>query len=71
MAVVDIAELCELRAAICRRILDDLPEWFGIPDAKAAYIAGSDSLPMFAARIAGETVGFVSLKRNIDFAVEL
>lgn len=69
MAVVDIAELCELRAAICRRILDDLPEWFGIPDAKAAYIAGS--LPMFAARIAGETVGFVSLKRNIDFAVEL
>jgi ribosomal protein S18 acetylase RimI-like enzyme len=67
----ETSEVCAFRAAICRQILDDLPEWFGIPDAKAAFVAGSDSLPMFAARIDGEPVGFVSLKRHTDFAAEV
>ena len=66
-----ICEVRDGRAAICRRILDDLPEWFGIPEAKAAYIAGSDALPMFAATVDGEGVGFISLKRHSDYAAEV
>ena len=56
---------------MCRRVLDDLPDWFGIPEAKEAYILGCDQLPMFAAIVGGETAGFISLKRHTDFAVEV
>jgi GNAT superfamily N-acetyltransferase len=66
-----IADVHDGRAAICRQILDDLPEWFGIPEAKAAYIARSDALPMIAASLCGEHIGFVSLNRHTDFAAEV
>lgn len=66
-----VHDVCTGRSAICREILDDLPEWFGIPEAKAAYIAACDSLPMFVATIEGKPRGFVSLKRHTDFAAEV
>lgn len=43
----------------------------GIPDANAAYIAGVDLLPMFAVRIDGKNIGFVSLKIHTEFAAEV
>ena len=33
---------------VCRDILDDLPEWFGSPEAKEAYIDNASRLPMLA-----------------------
>jgi GNAT superfamily N-acetyltransferase len=59
------------KADICRLVLDDLPNWFGIPEANAAYVAASESLPMFACRHGKETIGFVSLKPHTPFAVEM
>lgn len=66
-----ISEVTEGQEIICRQILDDLPEWFGIPEAKSAYITASAKLPMLAANFKDETVGFVSLKHHTDFAAEL
>jgi hypothetical protein len=36
------------RGAICRQVLESLPEWFGIPAAIKTYVAESDHLPMLA-----------------------
>lgn len=66
-----ISEVTEGREIISRQILDDLPEWFGIPEAKSAYITDLAKLPMLVANFKHETVGFVSLKHHTDFAVEL
>jgi len=69
--MVEIIECHEGKEALCREVLDDLPEWFGLAKAKANYIAASAELPMLAARVDGQAIGFVSLKLQTDFAVEL
>jgi GNAT superfamily N-acetyltransferase len=71
MPMIDVAEMHNGKAALCREVLDDLPEWFGIADAKAAYVAASTQLPMLAGRLDGEVVAFVSLKPHTDFSIEL
>jgi ribosomal protein S18 acetylase RimI-like enzyme len=69
--MIEVSEMHDGKAALCREILDDLPEWFGIADAKAAYVAASTQLPMLAGRLDGEVVAFVSLKPHTDLSVEL
>jgi len=68
MTIIDVYEG---QSDLCREILDDLPEWFGIPDAKAGYIEAASGLPMIAARHAGQLAGIVSLKLHTDYALEL
>ena len=68
--MMEIAELHGGRADICREILDDLPEWLGLPEAKAAYIAASEKLPMLVGHAEGQLAGFISLKRYTSFAAE-
>jgi ribosomal protein S18 acetylase RimI-like enzyme len=58
------------RADRCRDVLDDLPEWFGIPDSKAAYIAASSDMPMLGWCDEREFAGFLSLKHT-PFAAEV
>lgn len=66
-----VAEVSDGKADLCRAILADLPEWFGIPAATAAYVAAADSLPMLAAYDpTGTPVGFVSLKHQTVAAIE-
>jgi len=51
------------RGAICRRVIESLPEWFGIPASVESYVAAADELPMLACFDgAGDVVGFVSVK---------
>ena len=69
--MIDIAEMHDGKAALCQEVLDDLPEWFAIPDAKATYVEASTQLPMLAGRLDGEIVAFVSLKPHTDFSIEL
>jgi ribosomal protein S18 acetylase RimI-like enzyme len=66
-----VIEVYDRRADICREVLDDLPEWFGIPDTKAAYIAASSDMPMFVCYRAEQPVGFLSLKAHTPFAAEI
>jgi GNAT superfamily N-acetyltransferase len=55
----------------CAELLDGLPQWFGIPDANAAYIASLTRLPGFVAAEGQELVGFVALERYGDAAAEV
>jgi hypothetical protein len=59
------------RAAICREVLESLPEWFGIPASIERYVAAADELPMLACFAADEVVGFVSVKTHTAFAAEV
>lgn len=59
------------KESITRMILESLPEWFGIPEAREAYIAESKGNPFFCA-LDGETpVGFLYLKETGRHTVEL
>lgn len=66
MIVVEV-ELPEERSRLCEQVLRDLPEWFGIEEATAAYIADVAELPTF--RI--EDDGFLSLKLHTPLAAEV
>ena len=57
MNVVTIDEPSE-HSRVCELVLRDLPEWFGIEEATAAYIRDVADLPTFAI---GDDA-FVSLK---------
>ena len=56
---------------ICRRILDALPEWFGIPEANDDYVAFADAAPTVVASIDGDDVGLLTLKLHSRYAAEV
>ncbi len=66
MRVVEVEDPAE-RSRICERVLRDLPDWFGIEEATAAYIRDVAALPTFAAR----DDAFVSLKVHHPRAAEV
>jgi len=66
-----VASVTDGRAALAREILEDLLEWFGIPESKEAYIQAADELPMFACESGGETIGFLTLKAQTVHAMEI
>lgn len=68
---MDVIEVTENKAAICRRILDALPQWFGIEDSKDVYARAARDLPMFACMRGGEAVGFLTLLVHNVFAAEI
>jgi hypothetical protein len=46
MSVVEVADSAE-RSRLCEHVLRDLPEWFGIEEATAAYIRDVAAVPTF------------------------
>ena len=44
MSVVEV-ELPAERSRLCEHVLRDLPDWFGIEEATAAYISDVAALP--------------------------
>jgi len=66
MSVVEVADP-EERSRLCEHVLRDLPEWFGIEEATAAYIRDVAGLPTFA--VGGD--GLLSLKLHTPNAAEL
>ena len=53
------------KESIAARILQSLPEWFGIPESTAQYIRDSRSLPFFASFDGqGEPDGFIVPKET-------
>lgn len=59
---------------IARQILESLPEWFGIPEAREEYIADSEERPFFSAFDESnpeKPVGFIYLKETGKDTVEL
>lgn len=61
----------EEKRRISREILESLPEWFGIPEAREEYIAESTGQTFFAAKKDENAVGFLCLKQTGPKTVEL
>jgi ribosomal protein S18 acetylase RimI-like enzyme len=67
----EIRELVEHKGRVCRDILTDLPEWFGIPESLEQYVRDVEHLLMFGLLSdAGQVVGFLSLKMHTPSAAE-
>jgi GNAT superfamily N-acetyltransferase len=49
---------------ISKKVLDDLTEWFGLPEHTKNYIVQSSLMPYFAAYVDEEPIGFISLKET-------
>ncbi|MGH9739868.1 MAG: GNAT family N-acetyltransferase [Candidatus Acidiferrales bacterium] len=68
---IHIEVLNEQKSAVCREILESLPEWFGIPEAIDSYAKGVVDLPMLVAKASsGLIIGFIALKPQTPSAVE-
>lgn len=68
--------VCEITASeekktISRDILEALPDWFGIPEAREEYIEQSGEQIFFAALEGEASVGFLTLKPTGDATAEL
>ena len=61
----------EVKQAVAREILEALPEWFGIPEARENYIAESASQIFFGAFEGKRAVGFLCLKETGRDTAEL
>ncbi|MDY2711856.1 MAG: GNAT family N-acetyltransferase [Candidatus Faecivivens sp.] len=69
--VFSITDSCE-KMRIAREILEALPEWFGLPEARENYIKNSADQPFFTFRAeSGEELGFLTLAPTGKDTVEL
>ena len=68
--IVSVEEAAE-KQTISQSILEALPEWFGIPEAREQYIKESAVQPFFAALAAEKPIGFLCLKETGKETVEL
>ena len=59
-AILEAAE----KQRIVRRILEALPDWFGVPESREEYIRQSANQPLYAAYDEDRPVGFVCLKET-------
>lgn len=62
---------CDEKKVTARRILEALPEWFGIEQAREAYISDSVDQQFFAAMESGNPIGFLCLKETGKDTVEI
>lgn len=56
---------------IARHVLEALPEWFGIPQAREEYIADSQDKIFFCTYEGNNPIGFLYLKETGNATVEL
>jgi ribosomal protein S18 acetylase RimI-like enzyme len=55
----------------CGPILRSIPEWFGIEEATAGYIAATATKPTWIAWVGDAAAGFVSITRHYPGAAEI
>lgn len=70
MNIIEITNDIEKRS-IARHILEALPDWFGIPEAREEYIQDSVGKSFFCAYINDIPAGFLYLKQTGKDTVEL
>ena len=63
MKVIEITDNQE-KESVARYILEALPEWFGIPEAREEYIRDSAGKSFFGAYEEDKPVGFLYLKQT-------
>lgn len=60
-----------IKETIASPILNDLEEWFGMPEYTKEYIENSKLMPFFAAYDHKEAIGFISLKETSKYTAEI
>ena len=70
MVIREITEPGE-KQRITRRILEALPDWFGVEESREQYIRESADLPFFAAFDGERAAGFLCLKETGKDTIEL
>ena len=71
MISIQKTENIEIKKLVCRKILHDLPEWFGIPENTADYINNSCKMPFWIAYDKKNAIGFISIKHTSAFTAEI
>ena len=66
-----IREILTGKEEVARSILDTLPEWFGIPSAREAYIHHASHAPMLGAEDEGRVLGYASLANHFGNNCEI
>ena len=61
----------EEKRRVARAILEALPEWFGIPEARENYVRESAGQIMLGASENGGTIGFLCLKETGKATLEI
>jgi GNAT superfamily N-acetyltransferase len=56
---------------IARLVLEDLPEWFGLPEHTENYIKEAGDLPCFVAYAEEQPVGYLTLKQTATYTIEI
>lgn len=58
-------------ACVTAGLLEQLPGWFGIPEANTAYVQSARELPAVVAQAGDQTVGLVLYRRHFRQAAEM
>ena len=69
--MVQWVEKPDEREAVAREVLEALPDWFGIPESREAYIRDSRAQPFWADLEDGAVRGFLALKETSPYTAEL
>ncbi len=59
------------KSEICSKILNALPDWFGVPEAVVNYIKNTSKMPFYACSDGENTVGFVAIKDHNAYTSEV
>lgn len=70
MKVKEVVDKKE-KEAISREILNDLPEWFGLPESTENYIIDSQDKPFLACYVNDEVAGYVVLNATSKDCVDI
>lgn len=56
---------------MCRQLLEELPDWFGVPEAIDEYVVNAERATGVVAIAEGREVGLLTLVRHTAFAAEI
>ena len=59
------------KSRICKTVIADLPEWFGIPESNAEYCKGVKDHDFIKIVFNNNLAGFCSIKKNNEYTAEI
>ena len=69
--MTNIVRINNDKGAVCRSILEELPEWFGIESARENYIRAVANQVVFAFISDNQPIGLIGLKIHNQFNIEI
>ena len=71
IAPPDLRRLSPEHIAACARILEELPDWFGIETARRRYIEELPACEAYVATAGNEVRGFIAVRQHSPFSAEV